>query len=282
MARPLRIEYEGALYHVTSRGNHKSAIFTDDEDRHAFLELLADIVSDLGWICHAYCLMSNHYHLVIETPNANLCKGMRQLNGVFTQASNRRHGQVGHLFQGRYKSIIVDADAYLLELTRYVALNPVRAGMVKDVSQWVWSSYRAMAGLEDIPGMLSVDPVLACFSGQKSEAQQLFANFVAEGINKQDIWSELQHQIFLGHDDFVAKVQAKAKNLSLDSNIPKVQQQAPAKSLKDISAEYANRKDAIVAAYQTGAYSYSQIANHFNIHFTTVGRIVRSGRKVLQ
>lgn len=254
----------------------------DDQDRYAFLELLADIVSDLGWICHAYCLMNNHYHLIIETPNANLCKGMRQLNGVFTQASNRRHDQVGHLFQGRYKSIIVDADAYLLELTRYVALNPVRAGMVKDVSQWAWSSYRAMAGLEGVPAMLSVEPVLACFSPDESEAQQLFASFVAEGVNKQDLWSELQHQIFLGHDDFVAKAQAQAKNLCLDSNIPKVQQQAPAKSIKEISDEHENRSDAIVAAYQTGVYSYSQIANYFNIHFTTVGRIVRSERKTLQ
>lgn len=282
MSRPLRIEYEGALYHVTSRGNHKSAIFEDDEDRRAFLSLLSDVVSGMGWVCYGYCLMSNHYHLIIETPRANLCRGMRQLNGVYTQASNRRHGRVGHLFQGRYKSIIVDADVYLLELSRYVVLNPVRANMVDDVSQWPWSSYAAMAGLEKVPSLLSVNPVLAHFSRQRDKAQQLYANFVAEGVNKESVWSDLKQQIFLGHDDFVSKVQEKAKGECLDSNIPKVQQLAPARSLQDIAAIHENRNAAIVAAYKTGVYSYSQIADYFNIHFTTVGRLIRAEGRMLQ
>ena len=132
MARSIRIEYSGVLYHVTSRGDRREDIYEDDLDRELFLDIFGQVVDGWNWVCHAYCLMSNHYHLVIETPDGNLSKGMRQLNGVYTQASNRRHRRTGHLFQGRYKAILVDADAYLLELTRYVVLNPVRAGIVKD------------------------------------------------------------------------------------------------------------------------------------------------------
>ena len=141
------MEYPGAIYHVTSRGNAQSDIYLDDSDRETFLITLSEVATRFGWICHAYCLMSNHYHLVIETPKANLALGMRQLNGVYTQRFNRTHHRVGHVFQGRYKAILVERDAYLLELSRYVVLNPVRAKMVNDVSQWPWSSYRATAGM---------------------------------------------------------------------------------------------------------------------------------------
>ena len=112
MTRPLRIEFEGALYHVTSRGDRREAIYEDDSDRRGFLEILGQVVRTANWVCHAYCQMTNHYHLMIETPEGNLAKGMRQLNGVYTQHSNRRHGRVGHLFQGRYKAVLVDEDSY--------------------------------------------------------------------------------------------------------------------------------------------------------------------------
>ena len=126
MARPLRLEFAGALYHVTARGNERHSIFLGniDDDRGAFLDVLASTCERFNWICHAYCLMTNHYHLLVETPDANLSKGMHQLNGVYTQYVNRRHGRVGHLFQGRFKGILVERDSYLLELARYVVLNP--------------------------------------------------------------------------------------------------------------------------------------------------------------
>ena len=126
MTRPLRLEYAGALYHLTARGNAQAAIYLEDSDRHLFLELLGKEVKQQRWVCYAYCLMDNHYHLLIETPEANLVSGMRRLNGVYTQAFNRRHQRVGHVFQGRYKSILVDKDSYLQELCRYIVLNPVR------------------------------------------------------------------------------------------------------------------------------------------------------------
>jgi len=156
MARPLRLQFPHAPYHVTSRGNARQKIYDDAQDRDQFLSNLAHVVSRFGWCCHAYCLMDNHYHLVIETPRANLSMGMRQLNGLYTQTYNRRHGRVGHLFQGRYAAIVVEKDAYLLELCRYVVLNPVRAKAVKQPSQWVRSSYRATAGRVAAPDWFTV------------------------------------------------------------------------------------------------------------------------------
>ena len=141
MSRALRIEYAGALYHVTSRGDRREDIYEDDVDRQAFMELLEDVCNSYNWDCHAYCLMSNHYHLLLETPDANLSKGMRQLNGVYSQKYNVRHKKVGHVFQGRYTAILVEKESYLLELSRYIVLNPVRAKIVSKPNDWRWSNY---------------------------------------------------------------------------------------------------------------------------------------------
>jgi len=167
MARPLRIEFPGALYHITSRGNQKAAIYLDDTDRIQFLDTLSAVCSRFNWVIHAYCLMDNHYHLLVETPVSNLSLGMRQLNGVYTQRFNRQQNRVGHVFQGRYKSVIVEKDSYLLELARYIVLNPVRAKMVRTVKHWQWSSYRATAGLSELQGGLKVDWLLAGFAKRK-------------------------------------------------------------------------------------------------------------------
>src|SRR4030043_1793691 len=143
MSRPLRIQYAGAVYHITSRGNARKAIFKDDRDRKVFLNIVEEVKDRYHWLCHTYCLMNNHYHLLVETPDGNLSEGMRQLNGVYTQVFNRRHRRAGHLFQGRYKAILVQKDSHLLEVSRYVVLNPVRAGTVERPDQWKWSSYLA-------------------------------------------------------------------------------------------------------------------------------------------
>ncbi|MCP3870370.1 MAG: transposase [Gammaproteobacteria bacterium] len=278
MARPIRIEFPGALYHVTSRGDRREDIYEDDADRVTFLGILGQIVDSRNWVCHAYCLMPNHYHLVIETPDGNLSKGMRQLNGVYTQASNRRHGRSGHLFQGRYKAILVDADTYLLELARYVVLNPVRAGLTKDPCKWRWSSYRAITGKVPTPTWLATEGLLAQFAVRRSTAIQRYRKFVTEGIDGESIWNELNRQVFLGDDQFVSKMQALSKGPQEDVNIPKTQRTPPAQSLEEIETAYENRDDAIVVAYATGAYSYQQIAIHFGLHFTTIGRIVRAAR----
>ena len=275
MARPLRIEYPGALYHVTSRGDRQETIFEDDQDRKAFLNVLGEVISRFRWRCHAYCLMGNHYHLMIETPEGNLTKGMRQLNGVFTQWSNRRHKRSGHVFQGRYKAILVDRDSYFLELARYIVLNPVRAAMVKHPKQWKWSSYGATSGTAETLAWVTTDDLLAQFSKRRATARRKYQEFVAEGMDKESIWKDLQGQIYLGDDDFVEQMRSKLEEREVDVNIPRIQQRGPAPKLSALHRQYKNRDDGIRAAYQTGAYSYQQIGKEFGVHFTTVGRIAR-------
>jgi len=164
MTRPLRLEFPNALYHVTSRGNRREDIFEDDADRLRVLEILGAVVTDYQWLCHGYCLMRNHYHLIIETLDGHVSKGMRQLNGVYTQASNHRHKRSGHLFQGRYKAILVDKDAYFLERARYVVLNPVRAKrLIRPMEDWPWSSALAMVGAVPKPDWLTTDWLLSQF-----------------------------------------------------------------------------------------------------------------------
>jgi putative transposase len=278
MSRPIRIEFPDALYHVTTRGDRREDIVEDDQDRQAFLWVLERVVTQFRWRCYAWCLMDNHYHLLIQTPDRNLSKGMRQLNGVITQTGNRRHGRVGHLFQGRFKAVLVDRDAYLLELSRYIVLNPVRAGMVKAPADWPWSSYRASAGLEPVAPWLAVDGVLSPFAGQRSLAQQRYAQFVSEGIKADSPWQALKGQVFLGDDPFVQRMQTKIEGRQQnDVQIPVSQRRPPPLSLPIIERNAPDRNTAIVAAYTTGGYSYQEIATYFGLHFTTVGRIVRRG-----
>lgn len=275
MSRPLRIEFPNALYHVTARGDRREDIFEDDEDRKLFLATLGEVIDQFNWVCYAWCLMDNHYHVLIQTPDGNLSKGMRQLNGVYTQASNRRHKRVGHLFQGRFKAILVESDRYLLELSRYVVLNPVRAGMVKSPGAWPWSSYRASMGRELAPPWLAVDGLLAQFAKRRSLAQERYAQFVAEGIKAKSPWDDLKGQVFLGDEQFVQRMQVHLASGNDDVQIPLAQRRPLAPPLADIERRASDRNAAIRAAHATGAYSYQQIADHFSMHFTSVGRIVR-------
>jgi putative transposase len=158
--------------HVTSRGNEKKPVFKDDTDRQNFLNTLQHVNKRYNWICHAYCLMTNHYHLLIETPDGNLSLGMRQLNGVYTQLFNKLHGRTGHLFQGRYKAILIQKDSHLLEVCRYVVLNPVRARMVQRPDDWKWSSYPATAGRATSHPGLTTDWVLGQFNGKRGKASR--------------------------------------------------------------------------------------------------------------
>jgi putative transposase len=276
MARPLRIEFSGALYHVTSRGDRREPIYEDDQDRERFLQTLEEVVFRYNWLCHAYCLMDNHYHLVVETPEANLSKGMRQLNGMYTQASNRRHRRGGHLFQGRFKGILVDKENYYLTLVRYVVLNPVRAGMVKRTGAWGWSSYRATAGECPSPAWLATDVVRSYFAKRRSTACQRYRQFVAEGIGQESVWVGLRQQVYLGDEKFVHRMQKKIRVHGDELSIPKVQLRKPPPSLDKIAARQKTRNNAIVAAYATGGYSYREIAEYFGVHLATVGRIVRT------
>jgi len=278
MARPLRIEYAGALYHVTSRGDRREDIYFDDDDREIWLALFARVCSRFNWRCHAWCLMDNHYHIVIETIEGNLSQGMRQLNGVYTQQSNRKHGLFGHLFQGRYKAILVEKEAYLLELSRYVVLNPVRAGMVKNIDDWQWSSYPAMMGDVTAPAWLETDWLLSQFGKSRKVAKRKYKNFVREGVGLPPVWGELKSQIYLGGESFVANLQAIYAVQSNDQDlkeIPRLQRRPMAKSLAWYEQAYKSRDEAIAQAYFSGDYTMKEISVCFEVHYSTVSRAVK-------
>ena len=207
MSRPLRLELSGGLYHVTSRGDRREDIFLCDADRQRWLEILGKVCKRFNWICYSYCLMSNHYHVVVETVEGNLSKGMRQLNGVYTQHFNQTHQRVGHVFQGRYKGILVEKDSYLVELSRYVVLNPVRAQMVKDAREWPWSSYSAMTGKQNAPEWLETEWLLSQFSKQRKRAIAKYVDFVREAVGLPSLWAGLSGQIYLGGEVFVERMQ---------------------------------------------------------------------------
>ncbi|WP_029133309.1 REP-associated tyrosine transposase [Sedimenticola selenatireducens] len=279
MARPLRIEFAGALYHVTSRGDGREEIYRSDGDRRLFLGVIEAVCERFDWVIHAYCLMDNHYHLLVETPNGNLAKGMRHLNGVYTQAFNREHGRVGHVFQGRYKAILVQKETYLLELARYIVLNPVRARMVRRAMDWAWSSYRATAGHDEGAKWLQTEWILSAFGGQKGRAMKRYRDFVVEGKNQSGPWEQLKNQVFLGTEQFVTNMQAQLDVGKDLSEIPVRQRRAPPKPLEHYAASNEGRDSAIVAAYASGGYSMKEIGDHFGLHYSYVSRIIsRAGK----
>jgi REP element-mobilizing transposase RayT len=226
MARPLRLSYAGGVYHITARGNARKAIVRDDPDRARFVDTLAAMVARYRVRCHAWVLMDNHYHLLLETPSPNLSQALRHLNGVYTQAFNRRHRRVGHLFQGRFKAIVVEKEAYLLELCRYVVLNPVRAGVVREARAYPWSSYRATGGLTTAPAWLTVDWVLEQFGKRREAAQAKYRAFVAEGMRQPARpWEQVVGQIYLGGEAFVRRVQRHGTSWQGETEIPRAQRQ---------------------------------------------------------
>lgn len=275
MSRPLRIELAGGIYHVTSRGDRREDIYLYDIDREKWLDLFGQVCKRYNWKCHAYCLMSNHYHIVVETIEGNLSKGMRQLNGVYTQYFNYTHQRVGHVFQGRYKGILVEKDSYLLELSRYVVLNPVRANMVRDAGKWPWSSYRAMIGEQSAPQWLDTEWLLSQFSVQRKRAKAKYKDFVRAGVGLPGLWSELTQQIYLGDENFVKRMQRKLDKSADLSEIPRTQRRPKAKPLAYYELIYKDRKRAMVEAYFTGDYTMKEIAEYFEVHYSTVSRAIK-------
>ena len=273
MARPLRLELSGGIYHVTSRGDGRDDIYLSDADRIGWLEVFGEVCQRFNWVCHAWCQMTNHYHLLIETPEANLARGMRQLNGVYTQRFNRVHGRVGHVFQGRYKAILVERDSYLLELARYVVLNPLRAKMVKRLEAWPWSSYIATCAQAESPPWLQTDWLLAQFGQRRSSAISKYVAFVHEGARLPSIWGQLRGQIYLGSDAFVKKMQIQIEKKPGLGEIPRAQRRAIGQPLKQFEHDYL-RDEAMARAYLSGQHTMLAIAEHFGVHYSTVSRAV--------
>lgn len=275
MTRPLRIEFKGAVYHITSRGNARQAIFLTGEDFTDFLTVLCSVVKRYHFILHTYCLMNNHYHLLIETPEGNLSKGMRQLNGLYAQRFNQRHQKVGHLLQGRYKAILVDKDNYLLELCRYVVLNPVRANMVKDPKDWKWSSYQAAIGYKGIP-CLTTGWILSQF-GNKQKASGQYQAFVSSGVKKESPLKAIKGQLFLGQEHFTDEIERLIRGKEKLKEIPKKQRYVTRPTLNEI-LKYQDKKaknQAIYLAHLQHGYTLKDIAEYIGVHYTTVSRVIK-------
>ena len=279
MARPLRLEFENAVYHITSRGNAGDAIFLDVEDCEAFLKILAEVVKRYNWLCYAYCLMINHYHLLIETPDANLSQGMRQLNGVYTQKFNRRHKHTGHIFQGRYKSILVDKEAYLLELIRYVVLNPVRAGLVRSPGDWEWSSYRATVGRAPAPSFLSSDWLLNQFDAARHKAEASYKKFVSKGTELSPL-EHVRNAVLLGSERFVESLAEVLDEKRKLNEIPKRQRFADRPPLPRLfvhsKKDKQARNEAIYKAHYEHGYTLTEIATHLGLHYSTISKVLRN------
>jgi len=224
--------------------------------------------------------MDNHYHLMIETPDANITIGMRQLNGVYAQQYNRKHDKPGYLFQGRYKAILVQKESYLLELCRYVVLNPVRAGMVKAPEKWEWSSYRAIAGLAKIPEYLTVDWIYSFFNTSKALAQERYRAFIREGMGQGSLWDKLQGQVLLGEKEFVESFKEAITEKEQVKEIPRFQRHVNRPGLNEIFEDgetktQRNRK--IASAHIKHGYMLKEIADHLKIHYSTVSKVLKQG-----
>lgn len=240
MSRPLRLDHAGAVWHVTSRGNEKREVFLGRDDRNDLLGVLADVVETCRWRLHAYVLMGNHYHLLLETPEANLSRGMHRLNGTYSLRFNRRHERAGHLFQGRFHAVLVDKDAHLLELLRYVVLNPVRAGLVGFPQDWEWSNYRSTVGLTRPPPWLEVNWTLAQFGGG-ALATDRYRHFVDMGRCKSDTpWVNLRKQVFLGTEQFRRRVQERLDNAPPSEEVPWEQRHSTRPTLQAIAEAVAD------------------------------------------
>lgn len=279
MARPLRLEFPGAVYHITTRGNAAQDIFISDDDRRAFLDILGRVCHDLGWLCHAYCLMSNHYHLLVETPESGLSRGMRQINGVYTQTFNRRHRRGGHVFQGRFHSVLVDRQSYLLELCRYIVLNPVRARMVGRPADYSWSSYRATTAMAPRSAWLHTDWILSQFGNRRAKAVAAYVRFVDDGGARQRPWDDLKDQVFLGSDAFVATMKARIPDDDRLREVPRVQRRSPPRPIAWYADTYRDRNQAIAMAYRSNDHSQQDIAKYFALHYTSVSRIIGKARE---
>ncbi|MEO8382610.1 MAG: transposase [Acidobacteriota bacterium] len=224
MARPLRIEFAGATYHITSRGNERKAIFRGTKDRENFLRLLGLAATRFGWSITAWVLMSNHFHLVLETPEPNLSRGMQWINGTYASWFNRTHKRSGHLFQGRFHGVLVEKESHLADVLRYVVLNPVRAKMVARPEDYRWSSYEATVGLAEVPPWFDVDAAMSMFGGNDPEGRMTYRSFVEAKINCEDLlWNQVTNAIYLGTEEWTKRMRQLVESKPRSNDFPRVQ-----------------------------------------------------------
>ncbi len=286
MARPLRIEAPGHFFHVLARGNAKQPIFLDDDDRERFLETVGEALERFRARCHAYCLMGNHYHLLLQPTEENLSRTLRHVNGVYSQRFNRRHGRVGHVFAGRFKSLLVDRETYLREIVRYVVLNPVRAGLVRVPEAWRWSSYRTTMGWTTTPAWLTVADLLEGFGGgPRAEAQGSFRRFVTEGLGAIPEPSSVPTAVaaaqggILGSPSFVTSHAARVEPRAKSREHPRRERFAGRPALAELFRGVPDSGPEQAAAVETArvvhGYSVGEIAAWLAVDRRTVSAALR-------
>ena len=274
MARPLRLQLSGVAYHVIARGNDRQTVFRDTRDLEIFLEVVAHTVERYEWLCHTYCLMDNHYHLLLETPKRNLSLGMRQVNGVYARRFNVRHRRCGHFFQSRYRSILVQRDSHLLRASRYIVLNPVRAGICAHPDRWRWSSYRALAGTGPAEAFLCTDELLSQFGRTRHAAQAAYRRFVEDGLD--DALGEQVRGERLGEEAFLRERYGLEPPLA---EIPRVQVEPLRRSLAEI---FALSSEPVAVAYRESGYTLREIAEHLGATTDRQPSLRREERALLQ
>jgi putative transposase len=279
MARQLRIEYPGAVYHVKSRGNQKQPIFLSDDDRRLFLACLGDAHEKFAAIIHVYCLMTNHYHLMVETPHADLSRIMHLINTRYSIYLNAKHGRCGHPFQGRFKATVVEAELYAQVLSRYIHLNPVRAGIVGLPQEYEWSNFREYVKLRREPPWMSTALVLSLFGGRPERASDLYAEFVLSAIGREleDPLSGTASSGILGSETFIERIKKEiipGRLLAPDPEIPELRELKTRPELAGIRAEVDSylgirnkhaKRAAIFIAHKNTDYTLKEIGEFFDI-----------------
>lgn len=283
MSRPLRIQYPGALYYITARGNGGQKIYRTKLDYQNFLKELEIIIKEYNWISYAYCLMPNHYHLFIKTIDANLSRGMRQLNGNYTQRYNINHKTYGSLFQGRFKAILVEDAGYQGNLVRYITLNPVKAKMVKSPLDWTWNSYGETMGLKENTGCVHVDRVLKFFDEDKTIARKEYEKFLYEKVDGKKTWNDLRAGLILGSANFAKEIIEKNKNKATNENTKKERYvDRPTLNIFFKNKNSLNKKERnslIYKSYIDYGYSFSEIGREVDLHYSSVSKIIRQKQK---
>jgi putative transposase len=295
LARPLRIEFPNAFYHVTSRGNERKAVFRCLGDRERFLSYLESASHRYGAIIHVYCLMDNHYHLLLETPRGNLSQILHHINGAYTTYFNIKRRRSGHLFQGRFKAILVEKDAYAEKLSRYIHLNPVRAGLVKSPSEYRWSSYWYYIGREREPEWLTTALVLGYFGGRGRAVYRRYREFVEKGMTMEEE-NPLRNVIastFLGGEDFIRRIrETYLEDREIDrGNIPALKRILRGPSPAEIEVAVAKiigedhslyRKLCIHLSHQWSGGSLEEIGAHFGMEGSAVSQASRRLKKGME
>ena len=281
MTRPIRIEFPGAVYHVTSKGRDGQVVFKDDEDRGVFLNVVDNVVDRFGWLIHSYVLMDSHYHLVVECPEANLSKGMRQVNGVYTQHVNRRHGQEGPIFQGRFKSVLLEKKTYLLPVCRHIVINPQRTRDPKNYKDYKWSSYRALAGQVKSPGFLYRETVLSHFGKREKEAQRKYRDYIRQGLGEVSPLDQRKNQVLLGSPRFLNEMHPILQGERMSKRGPR-----SARRRRSLNALFKKaddktrleRNELIKRAHLDYGYTLMEIGDHLGLHYTTVSKVINIAR----